>query len=109
MLPSATRWDRPLAALAAAVCLVGSQVLVQAATSAPAAAIPSLSTVTDALPTNSTGIKALNVHCPSGTNVIGGGGSITGDPNHQEVLTHVSPPEGRAVITVIAAELAPGR
>src|SRR2546430_8196825 len=100
MLPSATRWDRPLAALAAAVCLVGSQVLVQAATSAPAAAIPSLSTVTDALPTNSTGIKALNVHCPSGTNVIGGRGSSSGNHNNKAILTHFIPSDDGAFFTL---------
>jgi hypothetical protein len=108
MLPPATRRHRPLAALAAAVCLVGSQVLVQAATSAPAAAIPSLSTVTNTLPTNSTGIKALNVHCPSGTNVIGGGGSITGNHNNKVFLTQLIPWEDGTFFVVSAAEMAPG-
>jgi hypothetical protein len=42
MLPPAPRRHRPLPRSRAAVCLVGSKVLVQAATSAPAAAIPSL-------------------------------------------------------------------
>jgi hypothetical protein len=98
---------RRLGALAAAGAIILAQVVVQATTSAPAAAIPGLQIVEASTQQNSVGAKTQDVNCPSGTAVLGGGGALVGNHSTKVFLTEMRP-LSEWTYRVTAAEMAPG-
>jgi hypothetical protein len=71
------RQRRSIAMALAGVVLVGTQVIVQAATASPAAAATGLQLVSNTSPYDSQTFKSVWAQCPATKQVLGGGGKIT--------------------------------
>jgi len=105
----ANRRPRRVGTFAAAVCLVGSQVVIQAATSAPAAAaVPGRIVSMEYSALDSVGYKGVAVSCPPGKRVLGGGAQIWGWDPKKVFLTELRPTDDGTRFEVAAAEVAPG-
>jgi hypothetical protein len=99
---------RRLTLLIAAACVIAGSAVVQVMTAGPAAAVPGLQTVTARSPEQSYSGYSVDANCPAGLQVIGGGGSIGGNPSDKVFLTESYPLDGGRTWRVRAEEVAPG-
>jgi hypothetical protein len=97
---------RRVASLTAATVILASAVM-QVATAGPAGALPGLVEVHTVSPLASNPAAALDVRCPEGRQVIGGGASIDGNASANVFLTQ-SYPLDQTTWHTRAAEVSPG-
>jgi hypothetical protein len=101
------RISRRLGVLAAVGTLLATQAVVQLITSGPAAAVPGWTFVDVRPAPNSDPVRVVRATCPSGTQLIGGGGQIIGDASTKVFLTELRPLNSQTY-EAAGAEMYPG-